>query len=76
MNGDPRPLRHLIGTVTTREWMTMVQLAATGLFRSSEAARMFCRRHKEDLVLGKKGRVLLVDKRSLDRLLEQRAKSA
>jgi hypothetical protein len=72
MSTERRALTHLIGTITSREWRTMQQLVAEGVFCSTEAARKFCVRHKSDLVLGRKGaRVLVVDKRSLDRYFEQ-----
>jgi hypothetical protein len=72
-SGEPRPLTHLIGQITERRWRTMVQLTEAGIFASSEAARKFCLKHQADLILGRKGRVLLVDQRSLDRFFEQRA---
>jgi hypothetical protein len=72
-SGEPRPLTHLIGQITERKWRTMVQLAEAGIFASSEAARKFCLKHQDSLILGRKGRVLLVDQRSLDRFFEQRA---
>lgn len=73
---EGRVLNHLVGSLRDRDWKTMNQLAQLGLFPSSEAARKFCTKHRADLVLGRKGRVLLVDKRSLDRVFEQRARTA
>lgn len=69
MTGE-RPLTALVGPSPGRQWRTMQQLVDSGVWRSTEAARAFCRRHAGDLVLGRKGRALLVDQRSLDRLLE------
>lgn len=76
MSGERRALTHLVGLIPDRDWRSMVQLAQLGLFPSSEAARAFCRKHRHHLVLGKKGRLIVVDKRSLDRYLEARALSA
>jgi hypothetical protein len=73
MSADRRPLTHLVGAITDRTWLTCRQLAEAGTFASSEAARKFCLKHKASLILGRKGRVLLVDKRSLDRFFEARA---
>jgi hypothetical protein len=72
---ESRALTHLVGQLRDRDFKTMRQLADLGLFPTSEAARKFVTRHKADLILGRKGaRVLLVDKRSLDRLFETLAR--
>lgn len=68
-----RPLTHLMGALTTREWCSMRRLADAGLFPTADAARKFCTRHRGDLVLGRKGTRLLVDRRSLDGFLERQA---
>jgi hypothetical protein len=76
MSVERRPLAHLIGAVTDRDWRDMKQLAQTGLFPSSEAARQFVRKYRHELVVARKGRRWLVDLRSLNRLLEAQARSA
>jgi hypothetical protein len=64
-------LRHLVGATRPREWMTMAELATHGRFPTAEAARKFVTRHAVDLLTGRKGRQLLVDRISFDRFLEQ-----
>ena len=47
----PRPLTHLVGMVTQRDWLTSAQLAAYAKFPSAEAARKYVRRHEAVTVL-------------------------
>jgi hypothetical protein len=67
-------LTHLIGVVRDREWLTMRELAGHGKFPTAEAARKYVTRHQADLVTGRKGRQLLVDKASFDRFYERSAR--
>ena len=69
---EPRRLTHLVGALD-RQWTSMNQLVADGIFPSSESARKFCLKYQGELVIGRKGRLLLVDRRSLDRFFEARA---
>lgn len=70
-----RPLTHLIGAITDRQWLTMRELAAYAKFPSSEAARQYVSRHRAALVVGRIGRKWLVDQRSFDRYVEQHESS-
>jgi hypothetical protein len=62
---DQLRLRQLLGLTSQREWLTMAQLAAHAPFPTAEAARKFVKRHA-DLPCGRKGRLLVVDKRVWD----------
>lgn len=62
---DQQRLRQLLGLTSQREWLTMAQLAEHAPFPTAEAARKFVTRHT-DLPRGRKGKLLVVDKRVWD----------
>ena len=77
MSRERRTLVRLLGKIDDRKWKSMKDLVASGLFPTTEAARKFCTKYEADLILGRKGgRELLVDEHSLNRFLENRARSA
>jgi hypothetical protein len=67
-----RRLTHLLGASRERHWLTIAQLTPYGAFPTTKACRKYVTRHRDQFIVARRGRVLLVDRDSFDRHVEQR----